>query len=80
MEFFIYLPTTYTYYIPHVLGTPNCANGEELVQANGRTIEPTISASFTTVEVNILSTYFYLDSISENIIKGNSLPLKIQKD
>lgn len=80
MEFFIYLPTTYTYYIPHVPGTPNCANGTEPVQANARTIEPTVSASFTTVEVDILSTYFYLDSISENIIKGNSLPLKIQKD
>lgn len=80
MEFFIYLPTTYTYYIPHVAGTPNCASDGNLVQADAKYVEPTVSSSFTKVKLDILSTYFNIDAVHENVIKGNSLPLKIYKD
>ena len=43
-------------------------------------LKPTVVDNYTTIELDILSTYFYLDHVSENIIKGNSLPLNIYRD
>ena len=34
IDFYIYLPTTYTYYVPHVDGVGNCSDGDNLVQVN----------------------------------------------
>lgn len=79
-EFYIYLPTTYTYYIPHISGASYCTAGDANVEVNGnKNIRPTIVDNTTSVEVAILSSWFYMKDIFENTVKGNSLPLKVFK-
>lgn len=80
MEFYIYVPTTYTYYIPHIDGAGNCTSDGNAVPVNAQMVVPNIAQNATYIQIDLLSTYFYIDGMLENVIKGNSLPLKIYKD
>lgn len=82
IELYVYLPTTNTYYIPHVDGAGNCTNFDKKVYANGELVEPSPAHSATHIQLEILATYFTISDgvLYENTIKGNSLPLKIYKD
>ena len=48
-EFYIYLPTTYTYYIPHISGASYCTAGLNTVKVAGKDIVPTIAENTTSV-------------------------------
>lgn len=80
VEFYIYLPTTYTYYIPHVPGASYCTAEDTMVEVNGKSISPSVAENATSVQVQILSSWFYMEDVLENTIKGNSLPLKVHKE
>jgi len=81
IELFIYIPTTRTYYIPHIKYAGFCSAQENVpVDVNNRTLKANIKDNYTTIEVGILSSYFFIDNIFENTIKGNSLPLKIYRN
>ena len=79
-EFYIYLPTTYTYYIPHVPGASYCTAGLNEIKIRGKTIVPEIAENTTSVQISILSSWFWIDTVLENTIKCNSLPLNVFKD
>lgn len=80
VELYIYLPTTGTYYIPHVDGASYCADSTDEIEVAGVPIVPSIAENATHIKLNVMSSYFFFDHIYENTIKGNSLPLKIRKD
>lgn len=40
---------------------------------------PTINDNTTSVQIDILSSWFWIDRVYENTIKANSLPLNIYK-
>ena len=79
-ELYIYLPTTYTYYIPHIEGTSNCIWNNELVEVNGRNLAANIHDNVTAIRINLMTSMFTIDTLLENTIKVNSLPLQIYKD
>lgn len=92
-ELYISIPTTDTYYISHIYGTPNCnvppdqlikrQNLRQLVLQNPNatdTISSTISSYYTTVKISILSTQYEMDTVLGMQINGSSLPLNIYKD
>ena len=77
VELYIYLPTTRTFYIPHVKGLCKVDTGD--VAVNNLKLAPEVAPNATHIKLSILSTYFKADTIFENTVKGNSLPLKIYK-
>ena len=79
-ELYIYIPTTNTHYIPHIFGASQCYGSNEQVQVNGRFLTSNIKDNFTSIRINIVSSYFTVDTLMENTIKPNSLPLRIFKD
>lgn len=79
-ELYVYLPTTYTYYVPHLEGAGQCNAYGDAVVVNGRNLIATTQDNATSVRLNIISSYFTLGNLVENTIKGNSLPLNIYKD
>ena len=79
-ELYIYLPTTFTYYIPHIEGASQCNSSGIQVDANNRMVDAVVDGNETSVRINIESTFFTIGSIFENTIKGNSLPLQIYRD
>ena len=79
-ELYIYLPTTYTYYIPHIEGASQCNSYGTEVKANGKSLVPTIEGNATSVQVDIMSQMFNIGTLLENTIKPNSLPLQTYKD
>lgn len=81
IELFIYIPTTHTYYIPHIKYAGFCSAQDNVaVAVNNRMLSANIEDNYTTIDVGILSSYFFFDAIFENTIKGNSLPLRIYRD
>lgn len=79
-ELYINLPTTLTYYIPHIEGASQCNGYDEEVRVNGMTLMSNVKDNVTSVRVNIVDSYFTIDTLAENTIKANSLPLRIFKD
>lgn len=79
VELYVYLPTTQTYYIPHISGLP-CNSSDGIVQVNGQNVEPSIQKNTTHIKLNVLSSFFEVKHVYENTVKGNSLPLKIYKE
>ena len=47
---------------------------------NGRNLQSNVIDNVTSVRVNIVSSYFTVDTLVENTVKVNSLPLRIFKD
>ena len=47
---------------------------------NGRNLVSNIRDNFTSIRINVVSSYFTVDTLMENTIKPNSLPLRIFKD
>ena len=74
-ELYIYLPTTFTYYIPHIEGASQCNAFGIQVDANNRMVDAVVDGNETSVRINIESSFFTIGNILENTIKGNSLPL-----
>ena len=79
-ELYMYLPTTTTYYIPHIEGASQCNGYDEEVTVKGRSLMSNIKDNVTSVRVNIVSSFFTVDTLAENTIKANSLPLRVFKD
>ena len=89
-ELMIYLPTTNTYYIAHVDGSPDCIadkavkfQRENLVQFgdDASTIDSAIAGHQTNITVRVPEALMErLDDIMNVEINGNSLPLKIYRD
>ncbi len=81
LELFIYLQSTSTYYIPRVPGAGYIPIEGIYPQVNGRQLDSTsIADNFTSIQLDIDKSYFNIDYLYENTIKGNSLPLNIFKD
>lgn len=80
VDLYVYLQTTNTYYIPHMKYAGNCQSSDDFtVKVNGRDLKTNIRDNYTTIKLTILDTVFDIDSVFENTIKGNSLPLKVFK-
>lgn len=92
-ELYINIPTTNTYYISHIQGTPQCdvAPDQLIKRQNLRqlaiqnplvndTISCTISSYYTTVKINILSTQYEIAQVLGMQMNGSSLPLNIYRD
>lgn len=77
VDLYIYLKTTYTYYIPHIAHAGNCVAGNIDMKINGKNVKTNIQDNYTTINLMVLSSFFAIDYIMENQIKPNSLPLKI---
>lgn len=81
IELFIYIESTKTYYIPRVPGAGYQPIDGILPMVNGKQLASTsIADNFTAIQLDIDSSYFNIDYVYENTIKGNSLPLGIFKD
>ena len=80
VDMYIYLPTTYTYYIPHIPGSTNCIDSDNQQSVNGRKLTTNIHENYTTIRLGILSSYLYINDLYDNVIKGTSLPLKVKKE
>lgn len=80
VDMYIYLPTTYTYYIPHIPGSTNCIDSDNQQSVNGRQLTTNIHENYTTIRLGILSSYLYINDLYDNVIKGTSLPLKVKKE
>ncbi len=81
VDLYIHLPTTYTYYVPHIPYAGNCkVQSDTYVTVNGKKITNSISDNYTTIAVKLMSTFFNLGNITENTINGMSLPLNINRD
>ena len=92
-EFDIYVPTTYTYYLNHNPGTPNCKDAPQDVikrsnlytaklrnQSVNDRLSSALSSYYTDIQVWILSTQYEFTDILDASINGSSLPLYIYKD
>lgn len=83
-EFYIYLPTTLTYYINNPKGFSNSIYTESTVPRHnlGPDIYSgnTISENYTKIRVILNNNHFNINSISQIEINGSSLPLKIYKE
>jgi hypothetical protein len=91
-ELYIYLTTTNTYYLPFNRGVPNCnideserlertnLKGVLAVDKEDRSQNSVIGEHYTNIQLRILSSFCFIDSIHDIQINGNSLPLKIYKD
>lgn len=83
-EFYIYLPTTLTYYINNPKGFSNSIYTESTVPRHnlGPNIYSgnTVSENYTKIRVILDNNHFNINSISQIEINGSSLPLKIYKE
>ena len=92
-ELYINIPTTHTYYIAHLPGTPMCDIDptKPFKRQNLRTLEiqdpsinteisSSLSGYYTNIKINILSTQFEIQNLLGLQINGTSLPLKMYKD
>lgn len=85
----VYVPTTMTYYIGHVDGTPSCGvdpntkthrKNLDNVQNINTYVNSRVDQNSTKVRLGICKPLFTIDGVLEVNITGNSLPLKIYKD
>lgn len=91
-ELYISLPTTNTYYLNHILGTPNCTvNPNDVLErknlgqlstltADQKKLNGQISANCTHIDLALDKAEYSIDELLEVSIHGNSLPLKIYRD
>lgn len=91
-ELYVYLTTTNTYYLPFNEGVPNCKvdqdekvvryslYGIDTVNTEDRAQTSKIGDHYTNIQLNIMSSYCFMDCIQDIQINGNSLPLNIYKD
>ena len=91
-ELYIYLTTTNTYYLAFNEGVPNCMvePTEPIYRRNlaqvgtvateDKTQTSEIGNHYTNVQLNIMSSFCFMDCIQDIQINGNSLPLKVYKD
>lgn len=80
VDLYIYLKTTYTYYIPHLAHAGNCVAGDTEIKVNGKTVKTNVKDNYTSIRLTVLSSFFAMECLMENQIKANSLPLKIFTD
>lgn len=83
VEFYIYIPTTFTYYFNNVAGySQSPYAGLSLVRPNAGNIQVvnSVNSLNTTLRLFISNTTYKLNTIYMSQIVGNSLPLKIYKD
>lgn len=82
-ELYINIPTTNTYYEPHLSGINYCRNYQENVIKQNTNLSnvSNISTDSTSIKVTILRKAFDdVKNFSNVMIEGQSLPLKIYKD
>jgi hypothetical protein len=81
-DFYIYLPTTNTYYVNHDAGNPGCVRSSlDISRSNlSSTMHSNISADCTMIKIYLKNSIFGISKILNVQINGNSLPLKIYKD
>ena len=79
VELYIYLPTTHTYYIPHIPGASQCIGDSDVVKANNKSLSISVQDNATIIRINVASNCFTIGTMLENTIKPNSLPLQIYK-
>ena len=91
-EIYINLPTTNTYYLNHILGTPNCTtNPDEKIERKNldslsaltleqKKLNGQLSAQCTHIELLLEKQQYSIDELLETTINGSSLPLKIYRD
>lgn len=83
-EFYIYLPTTLTYYINNPKGFSNSLYTESTVPRRnlGASVYSgnTVPTNYTKIRVILDNNHFNIKNISHVEINGSSLPLKIYKD
>ena len=84
-EVFIYVPTTNTYYLNHVVGSPDCSYAGEYIkrknlpdEISATTINP--NKYCTKFRLRLDNEYFNFNRILNIYANGNSLPLKIYRD
>lgn len=88
-ELFIYVPTTNTYYLPHVDGSSYCVVDKDIeikrrnlgsFELDKQSVKSKTDGNYTDIVVSITSSLYHIDNIMDIEINGNSLPLKIYKD
>ena len=91
-ELYVYLTTTNTYYLPFNRGVPDCEVDESekiertnlvgvtTVSQDQRKQSSKIDEHYTNIELDILSSFCFMDCIQDIQINGNSMPLKVYKD
>lgn len=91
-ELYVNLPTTHTYYLNHVLGTPNCTvSPDELIERKNlsqlssltpqeRKLNSKPADNCTHIELLLDAADFTVSELLGAEIHGNSLPLKIYRD
>lgn len=88
-EIFIYIPTTNTYYLPHVDGSSYCTVSKDIAikrknlgsfEIGKQSVKSTTEGNYTDIVVSLDSSRYHIDSVMDIEINGNSLPLKIYKD
>lgn len=86
---FIYVPTTNTYYLPHVDGSSYCVVDKEseikrknlgAFGVDKMSVKSKTEGNYTDIIVSVTSSLYHIDNIMDIEINGNSLPLKIYKD
>lgn len=78
-EICIYLPTTNTYYVSHIVGTPGCTNDFYAFKRENaeNEVSGSVNDTCTTVKLTLDNDHFDIDEIYGIQINGNSLPLGI---
>lgn len=86
-ELYIHVPTTMTYYLPHIDDVFGCDISNKAEPLERRNLprdimlqDSEISGHFTTLKLKIDESVLSIDNIYDTEINGISLPLKIYKD